>query len=169
MAQRKNRSGQPALFETGPAAEADPSISSEGVEETKSGSHRKKASANKTGSDDSSKKYAWTLLYEARLARIQTESISVPSGNPRGRPARAVPLKRLTLRMTAGDEDTIKEWQKILTKIFGKQPSLGETSAIVAKILLERYQALSADSIDFKDLSGLVNFLVTNADARKEG
>ena len=110
-------------------------------------------------------KYAWVQLYEARLARLQTESIS--RGLPRGRPPKAFPTKRVSLRMTSGDEDTLLAWQEILKPYFDTAPSLGESVAIVAKILLERYQQMHCESIQFADFSALVSFLVGETEKKR--
>ncbi len=128
---------------------------------------RKSETPQAGGVDDSTdSRYSWILLYEARLAKMSTEPVS--SGLTRGRPPRTVPLKRIHLSMTSSDEETLIRWQEIFGKVFGKRPSLGETSAIVATILLERYQMLHADQTEFKTFSDLVDFLLGTSE-KKEG
>ena len=86
-------------------------------------------------------RYAWTQLYEARKApHIKADDV-MPHQKP-GRPERLIPVKKSTLYLSAGDESALKNWQKILTPLLGRKPSIGETSGILANILTERMKLL---------------------------
>lgn len=161
---------QPPLFPSG----QDPNANS-AVESTKPGSaanvpvHKQKPAVIPTKSPETlePRRYSWIMLYEARLAKLDSQPIPAP-GARRGRPPRKVPLKKLHLYMTASDEETLSEWQRILTKVFGNKPSLGETAAVVATVLMERYKMLNAEQVDFNTFADLAQFLLTT-DERKDG
>lgn len=103
-------------------------------------------------------RYAWTQLYEARKApHIKADDV-MPHQKP-GRPERIIPVKKSTLYLSAGDETALKNWQKILTPLLGRKPSIGEVSGIMANILSERMKLLGVSEAP-QTLDSLVSLLV---------
>jgi hypothetical protein len=88
--------------------------------------------------------YAWIELYQARKNSQNLEKVS---SSAIGRPNRALPAKKTTVYYTAGDEEAIQGWQIVFTRLLGRKPSMGETSAILARICSDRREALGLDEI----------------------
>lgn len=101
--------------------------------------------------------YSWVLLHEARK---KSDPVIDEPTSPIGRPPRPVPATKSSIYLTASDQDALHKWQKMLTGILERKPSLGETAGILAKICLSRLQVI--DGVDsFESLADLVELLVT--------
>jgi hypothetical protein len=99
---------------------------------------------------------AWLQIYLAKHARAQTPAINA---KPVGRPARAIPARRTSLWLTAGDRKIIEEWQEYVGRLTGKTISIGDTVALLTRVCDERLAVLGGKE-QFSNIADLTLALI---------
>lgn len=107
------------------------------------------------------KTYAWLMLIESRHAR-PPEKEPVGTGE-RGRPRLNVATTATSMTLSKGDREAIEYWQGQLSEQLNRKVSMGETVGFLARVCMERYQAINDPEDQPQNLQELVSLFVTGS------